>query len=91
MVKHITGGYKITYHPNGSEGEAVEIDFTPPFRRMRMMDELEKVLGVKLPAAHTLDTEGVWSFFPCSPCGFIFHFSQTLSTPVALSLATNSS
>ncbi|XP_058877400.1 lysine--tRNA ligase-like, partial [Acipenser ruthenus] len=25
--------------------------------RMRMMDELEKVLGVKLPAAHTLDTE----------------------------------
>ncbi|XP_041103133.1 lysine--tRNA ligase-like [Polyodon spathula] len=62
MVKHITGGYKITYHPNGSEGEAVEIDFTPPFRRMRMMDELEKVLGVKLPAADTLDTKEACQF-----------------------------
>ncbi|XP_043923063.1 lysine--tRNA ligase-like [Protopterus annectens] len=57
MVKHIKGDNKITYHPDGPEGKAVEIDFTPPFRRINMMKELEKVLGVKLPAAETLDTE----------------------------------
>ncbi|MBN3313947.1 SYK ligase, partial [Atractosteus spatula] len=57
MVLQLTGGYKITYHPAGPEGEVVEIDFTPPFRRIRMMEELRKVLGVSLPAADTLDSE----------------------------------
>lgn len=58
MVKHLTGGYKITYHPDGPEGKAVEIDFTPPFKRVSMMEELEKVLGERLPAPENLDTEG---------------------------------
>jgi lysyl-tRNA synthetase class 2 len=51
MVKAVTGGYKIVYHPEG-EGEgkrAVEIDFTPPFRRVPMIGGLEAALGVKLP------------------------------------------
>uniref|UniRef100_A0A8C1Y6R9 Lysine--tRNA ligase n=1 Tax=Cyprinus carpio TaxID=7962 RepID=A0A8C1Y6R9_CYPCA len=47
MVKHITGGYKVTYHPDGPEGQAYEIDFTPPFRRISMTQDLEKELGVK--------------------------------------------
>lgn len=37
MVKAITGDYKIVYHPEGEEGEAVEIDFTPPFARVPMV------------------------------------------------------
>lgn len=32
MVKELTGGYKVRYHANGLENEAIEIDFTPPFR-----------------------------------------------------------
>ncbi|KAI8854500.1 lysyl-tRNA synthetase [Chytridium lagenaria] len=44
MVKHITGGYKVVYHPQGPEGEAMTIDFTPPFRRVRMIPELERIL-----------------------------------------------
>jgi len=56
MVKRITGGYKITYHPEGPEGEAWEVDFTPPFRRMDMMKDLEKALGVTLPSPDKLDT-----------------------------------
>lgn len=58
MVKHITGSYKVTYHPDGPEGQACEIDFTPPFRRISMVEELEKTLGVKLPETRLFDTEG---------------------------------
>ena len=59
MVKNLTGGsLKVTYHPEGPEGEAWEVDFTPPFKRVDMLGELEKELGVKLPARDTLGTEG---------------------------------
>lgn len=58
MVKHITGSYKVTYHPDGPEGQAYEIDFTPPFRKISMVEELEKALGVKLPETNLFETEG---------------------------------
>ena len=35
--------------------QAVEIDFTPPFRRISMVSGLEEALNVKLPA--DLDSE----------------------------------
>ncbi|XP_032816540.1 lysine--tRNA ligase isoform X1 [Petromyzon marinus] len=57
MVKHITGGFKIVLHPDGPEGEGVEVDFTPPFRRLSLIGDLERVLDTKLPAADTLSTE----------------------------------
>ncbi|CAG8645674.1 927_t:CDS:2, partial [Ambispora leptoticha] len=57
MVKHITGGYKITYHPHGPEGEAYEIDFTPPFRRINMIERLEEKLGVKFPPPSELHSD----------------------------------
>lgn len=50
MVKTIHGTYKIQYHPDGPEGEAVEIDFTPPFKRVSMIETLEKELNVKFPS-----------------------------------------
>lgn len=56
MVKAIHGTYKIKYHPDGPEGEAVEIDFTPPFKRISMMNSLEEALNVKLPEADRLNT-----------------------------------
>ncbi|XP_017759501.1 PREDICTED: lysine--tRNA ligase [Eufriesea mexicana] len=56
MVKAIHGSYKITYHPDGPEGEAVEIDFTPPFKRISMLKALEEVLKIKLPPANELNT-----------------------------------
>ncbi|CAM6101399.1 unnamed protein product [Calypogeia fissa] len=51
LVKELTGGYKIKYHTNGADHEPVEIDFTPPFRRIDMLEGLEKVGGIVLPAA----------------------------------------
>lgn len=56
MVKAIHGSFKITYHPDGPEGEGVEIDFTPPFKRVSMMKTLEEVLKVQLPPADQLNT-----------------------------------
>lgn len=80
IVKHITGGYKITYHPDGPEGQAYEADFTPPFRRLSMTHDLEKVMGVKFPPADSYNTDGKnvlkvsLLFFLTSPpfCGVSF-------------------
>ena len=62
MVKKITGGYKVVYHPEGPDGPAMDIDFTPPFKRISFMDELQRIVGEKLPgeklpAAVDLETE----------------------------------
>ncbi|CAH1395824.1 unnamed protein product [Nezara viridula] len=56
MVKAIHGSYKVTYHPNGEEGEEVIIDFTPPFKRIYMFPALEEALGEKLPSPSELTT-----------------------------------
>lgn len=56
MVKSIHGSYKVKYHPDGPEGDEVEIDFTPPFRRVSMLKTLEQVLKVKFPPADQLHT-----------------------------------
>jgi len=52
MVYSIHGTYKIQYHPDGPENKdnVIEIDFSPPFRRIPMMKGLEECLGIKLPA-----------------------------------------
>ncbi|XP_034046389.1 lysine--tRNA ligase isoform X2 [Thalassophryne amazonica] len=63
MVKHITGGYKVTYHPDGPQAQACEIDFTPPFKRVSMTHELEKVMGVKFPPTDTYNSEETRKFF----------------------------
>lgn len=49
MVLDIKGSYKIQYHAEGPEKDPIEIDFTPPWRRISMVDELETVLGVTIP------------------------------------------
>ncbi|XP_010789834.1 lysine--tRNA ligase isoform X2 [Notothenia coriiceps] len=63
MVKHITGGYKVTYHPDGPEGKAFEIDFTPPFRRLSLTGDLEKIMGEKFPPTDSYDSEETRKFF----------------------------
>ena len=45
MVKSIFGTYKVPYHPDGPEGPEWTLDFTPPFRKLRMFPDLEKALG----------------------------------------------
>lgn len=58
MVKYLTGGTKVTFHPKGKADEkSYEIDFATPWKRFDMIEELEKQLGVKFPPGDTLHTE----------------------------------
>lgn len=62
MIKALTGGYVVTYHPNATDpenlGEPLTVDFTPPFRRVRMVPDLEKAMNVKLPPPSEFGTPG---------------------------------
>jgi len=49
IVYDIKGSYKLKYHPDGPEGREIEIDFTPPFRRLPMISSIEEAIGEKLP------------------------------------------
>lgn len=49
MVMSIHGSYKIPFHPDGPSGPVVELDFTPPFRRLSFIEEIEKQAKVTLP------------------------------------------
>ncbi|GAB2250411.1 hypothetical protein Droror1_Dr00016661 [Drosera rotundifolia] len=49
MVKELTGGYVVKYHANGLDKDPIEIDFTPPFRRIDMIEELERIGNLSIP------------------------------------------
>lgn len=49
--------FQIKYHPDGPDGEEVEVDFTPPFARVPMIATLEKLLNVKLPPPEQFDSQ----------------------------------
>lgn len=57
MVLKICGSYKIKYQKSPDE-EPQEVDFTPPFRRISMIDGLEEVLKIKLPALDDPEVSG---------------------------------
>ena len=63
MVKSLTGGYIVKYHPDAVDpdnlGEPLTVDFTPPFKRLQMIPDLEKILGVKFPSATEYNTPGI--------------------------------
>lgn len=42
--------------------QTVEVDFTPPFKRISMIDELEKQLGVAFPSPATFASPGKFRF-----------------------------
>lgn len=47
MVKEICGSYKIKYRID--ENKEVDIDFTPPFKRISMVEGVEEAGGFKIP------------------------------------------
>jgi lysyl-tRNA synthetase, class II len=54
LAKEICGGKTLVkYHPEGPEGPEIEIDFSGPFRRVSMIDELERKMNVKFPDPST--------------------------------------
>ncbi|ODQ44885.1 hypothetical protein PICMEDRAFT_17411 [Pichia membranifaciens NRRL Y-2026] len=57
MVKDITGDYKVKYQPEGPEGETLTLDFSRPWKRVNMIEELERIFDVKFPSADTFHTQ----------------------------------
>ncbi|CDU20296.1 lysine--tRNA ligase, putative [Plasmodium yoelii] len=48
LVYHLFGSYKILYNKDGPENDPIEIDFTPPYPKISLVEELEKITKVKL-------------------------------------------
>jgi len=55
MVMSIHGTYKIEYHADGPGSEPVILDFSPPYRRVSMVEEIERLSGVKIPLPYEGD------------------------------------
>ena len=51
MVQEIHGNHVVPYHPVEGEEKVFEVDWSTPFRRVPMIPELEKQLGVTFPPA----------------------------------------
>jgi len=49
MVLAINGSYVVKYHKEG-RAEPLEVDFTPPFKRVSMVSGLEEVAGITIPS-----------------------------------------
>lgn len=61
MVKDLTGSHQITFHPLNSD-KPITIDFTPPFKRMPMVESLEKAMNVTFPPATEFGSESFQKF-----------------------------
>jgi lysyl-tRNA synthetase, class II len=60
MVKKITGSYILKYKPDPNKDEELEINFEPPFARVKMIPELEKHLKVKFPEDLSTEETRLW-------------------------------
>lgn len=58
MVKDLTGGYVIKYHPDAADpAKELTIDFSMPWRQIDLIEGLEEALNVKFPPGDQLHTE----------------------------------
>ncbi|QLQ80433.1 hypothetical protein HG537_0D04330 [Torulaspora globosa] len=63
MVKEITGSYVIKYHPDPSNPEKeLELNFARPWKRINMIEELEKRFNVTFPSGDQLHTAETGKF-----------------------------
>ncbi|KAG7196259.1 lysyl-tRNA synthetase [Scheffersomyces spartinae] len=62
MVKEITGSYVIKYHPGAADGTEYTLDFSRPWKRVNMMEELERIYKVQFPAGDQLHTDETNAF-----------------------------
>ncbi|KAG5582316.1 hypothetical protein H5410_052943 [Solanum commersonii] len=65
MVKELTGSYKIRYRANGLDNEPIEIDFTPPFKKIDMLSELEKAANISIPRDLSSETANKYLLDVC--------------------------
>ncbi|VAI01272.1 unnamed protein product [Triticum turgidum subsp. durum] len=69
MVRELTGGTRIKYHANGADNPPIEIDFTPPYRRIDMMQELKSIAGLDIPSDLSSDEANKYLAATCEKYG----------------------
>ncbi|XP_071700336.1 lysine--tRNA ligase-like [Rutidosis leptorrhynchoides] len=79
MVMELTGGYTVTYHADGYHNPPIEIDFTPPFRRISMIKELEKIADLRIPK--DLESEEARQYLADACTKFHINCSPPQTTP----------
>jgi lysyl-tRNA synthetase class 2 len=66
MVKTLTGGTTVTYHPDGNKGQEgareLVLEFKRPWKRYDMIGTLEEKLGVTFPPGDQLHTDDTNKF-----------------------------
>jgi lysyl-tRNA synthetase class 2 len=64
MVRALKGSYEIEYHPDPDNHpeKVIKVDFTPPYRRIPIIEGLEAALSVKFPSADQFHTEETRQF-----------------------------
>ena len=64
LVKYLTGGHTVTYHPEGKGKGKPEmlLDFSTPWKRINMIEELESKLGVTFPPGKELASDSTNKF-----------------------------
>jgi len=60
LVHEICGSFQITFHPKGKDQPGVAIDFTPPFKRISMIDGLRELANIDITTP--LDSEETCTF-----------------------------
>ncbi|KAL9589349.1 MAG: hypothetical protein Q9203_001852 [Teloschistes exilis] len=60
LVKHVTGSYQTTFHTQ--TGEEYHVDWEKPWKRIDMIDALEKACGEKFPPGEELHTTATNDF-----------------------------
>ncbi|MBW0465938.1 hypothetical protein O181_005653 [Austropuccinia psidii MF-1] len=64
VFKLNNGSYKIKYHPEGPNSDKeYELDFTRPWKRFNMIEELEHQLSVKFPAGKDFEDKDLLTKF----------------------------
>ncbi len=59
MVREIHGTNIVPYHPVEGDEKVFEVDWSAPFRRVSMIDELERQLNATFPPPTQFDTPGL--------------------------------
>ncbi|XP_074307122.1 lysine--tRNA ligase-like isoform X3 [Silene latifolia] len=70
LVKDLTGGYIVKF-PDSKNGEPIEIDFTPPFRRLDILEELREMGGLAIPADLSSEEANDYLRQACDKCGVV--------------------
>ncbi|PVG00390.1 lysyl-tRNA synthetase [Serendipita vermifera] len=62
LIKSLTGGHTLVYHPDGKDGKELVLNFQRPWKRYDMIQTLEEKLSVQFPSGDDFYKESTREF-----------------------------